>query len=260
MQQQKCLERIEHIGQSFAASGHGLALIGLGSTGQEHARADEFSDLDFFAVVEQGHKERYLNELNWLSEVAPICWKFRHTSDGVKLWFDDALFCKFSVFEPNELSAVSFAPGKIVWKRADVATNVAISNQPVPRVVPHNIEWAVGEALSHVHVGMSRYLRGEKLSAFRMVQVEAMQHVLELIERSVDVAFGSRDPFAIERRFETRFPDFAPLLNGMMMGYTDTPLAAEHIVRFIEERWPVPDVVVQTILHQVREAIGHSLR
>ena len=71
MQQQKCLERIEHIGQSFAASGHGLALIGLGSSGQEHARADEFSDLDFFAVVEQGHKERYLNAVSYTHLTLP---------------------------------------------------------------------------------------------------------------------------------------------------------------------------------------------
>src|SRR5688500_13710352 len=49
------LERLNQIARSLAASGSGLALIGLGSVGEERERLDAWSDLDFFAIVGAGN-------------------------------------------------------------------------------------------------------------------------------------------------------------------------------------------------------------
>jgi lincosamide nucleotidyltransferase B/F len=51
MNTQSLLTRLDEIGQSLAHSGHALALIGLGSDGQELDRLDASSDLDFFVIV-----------------------------------------------------------------------------------------------------------------------------------------------------------------------------------------------------------------
>jgi lincosamide nucleotidyltransferase B/F len=112
-----CFSRLDEIGQSLERSGRGLALIGLGSVGAELQRLDEYSDLDFFAIVEQGHKWGFINDLGWLSEINPIAYCFKNSPDGYKLLFEDGIFCEFAVFEPAELAHIPFAAGRIVWKQ-----------------------------------------------------------------------------------------------------------------------------------------------
>src|SRR5512145_3267505 len=92
------LARLDQIGAALAASGHALALIGLGSVGEELDRLDDYSDLDFFAIVETGHKRRYIDDLDWLSSIAPIAYRFLNSPDGYKLLFTDGIFCEFAVF------------------------------------------------------------------------------------------------------------------------------------------------------------------
>jgi hypothetical protein len=92
------LERLEEIARSLEQSGHALALIGLGSVGLERERLDACSDLDFFAVVEAGHKRRYLDDLTWLRVLCPIAYSYANTRDGYKVLFADGVFCEFAVF------------------------------------------------------------------------------------------------------------------------------------------------------------------
>ena len=125
MDPQLLLKRLDEIGQSLEKSGHALALIGLGSVGTELDRLDSYSDLDFFVIVEQGYKRSYLDSLGWLSEVHLIVYRFLNTDDGYKLLFEDGVFCEFAVFEPEELNGIPFAPGRVVWKRADVPETIS---------------------------------------------------------------------------------------------------------------------------------------
>src|SRR5450631_1488132 len=68
------LARLDAVGNSLAESGHAVALIGLGSAGLETERLDAWSDLDFFAIVEQGHKASYIERLDWLASAWPLVW------------------------------------------------------------------------------------------------------------------------------------------------------------------------------------------
>ena len=52
--QEILISRLNEIGSSLARSEKVIALIGLGSVGLEVDRLDDYSDLDFFAVVEAG--------------------------------------------------------------------------------------------------------------------------------------------------------------------------------------------------------------
>lgn len=53
---EQLLARLDDIGVALLRSGHALALIGLGSAGLERHRLDQYSDLDFFVIVEPAHK------------------------------------------------------------------------------------------------------------------------------------------------------------------------------------------------------------
>jgi hypothetical protein len=46
------------VGSSLTRSNKAIALIGLGSVGVEADRLDDYSDLDFFGVVERRLQER----------------------------------------------------------------------------------------------------------------------------------------------------------------------------------------------------------
>ena len=117
---QALLDRLAAIGEALKNSGEALALLALGSVGLETDRIDAYSDLDFFAIVQTGHKERFLTNRDWLSAACPIAFAFQNTVDGCKVLYEDGIFCEYAVFEPQELAAIPFAPGRIVWKADDV--------------------------------------------------------------------------------------------------------------------------------------------
>lgn len=241
------LHRLSEIGHSLAQTDQALALIGLGSIGRELDRLDEYSDLDFFVIVAPGAKRAFLDDLTWLSTLAPIAFHFSNTADGYKLLFADGVFCEFAVFEESELSHIPYAAGRIIWRREDVKVDWSV---PTKLSTPssHTVEWLLGEALTNLYVGMGRYRRGEKLSAFYFVQVYALGRVVDLaaqIERPQPIY---ADQFAGERRFEQRFPGVARFLPGMAAGYEGTPAAACAILTFLDQHFPVNPAIKQAIL------------
>ncbi len=245
--QEKLLNRLDEIGQSLARTGKALALIGLGSVGQELDRLDDYSDLDFFVIVEPEQKSRFLTNLDWLSGLAPIAYHFQNTVDGYKLLFADGVFCEFAVFEEAELAAIPFAPGRIVWKRDGVSEAIAVPVKPSNPSI-HSVEWLVGEALTNLYVGMGRYRRGEKLSAFQFVQVYALGRVVDLAGHIETAQPGHADIFVGERRFEQRFPELAQHLPEFMPGYEGTPAAANAILHFLDQHFPINPAMKEAIL------------
>jgi len=245
--QEKLLNRLDEIGQSLKRTGKALALIGLGSVGRELDRLDDYSDLDFFVIVEPTQKSHFLTNLDWLSGLAPIAYHFQNTVDGYKLLFADGVFCEFAVFEEAELAHIPFAPGRIVWKRDGVSEEIAAPMKPA-RPSTHSVEWLVGEALTNLYVGMGRYQRGEKLSAFQFIQVYALGRVVDLAGQIETAQPGHADIFVNERRFEQRFPGIAQQLPQFMPGYEGTPAAAIAILHFLDQHFPVNPAIKEAIL------------
>ncbi len=232
------LSRLNEIGGSLARSNKAVALIGLGSVGIELDRLDEFSDLDFFAIVEPGCKAEFIEHLEWLSSICPIAYSFRNTPDGHKLLFQDGVFCEFAVFEERELPQIPFAPGRIIWKRHDVPDALALPPRVYSVQEKPSLEWSLGEALTNLYVGVSRFHRGERLSAMRLIQGYAVDRVLELAERIASGSSGE-DVFAPERRYEQRRPLIAKELPAFTQGYDRSIESAQAILLFLERHFPV---------------------
>ena len=244
----RLLNRLEAIGQALERSGRALALIGLGSVGTELERLDEFSDLDFFVIVEAGAKPDYLHQLGWLQAVAPIAYHFQNTPDGHKLLFADGIFCEFAVFERAELAEIPFAPGRIVWKRPGVEDALALPAVRPGRPDDHSLEWLLGEALTNLYVGLSRHRRGEQLSATRFIQGYAVDRLVELATRVEPERPVRRDPFVGERRFEQRFQAMALELPHFMQGYARNVESARAILAFLVRHFDVNPAMRQAIL------------
>src|SRR5262245_33714739 len=212
--------RLLAIANELASRSDALALLALGSVGRDIERLDEWSDLDFFVFVRDGAKWRYIDDLSWLAAAHPVAWHFRNTRDGCKALLADGVFCEFAVFELHELQNIPYSPGRFVWRREEVDETLAAPRRPLPG--RSDVPWLIGEALSNLLVGLQRYARGEKLAAMRMVQVHALDRVLELLEHDAAASLERRDPFNVDRRVEQRLPHAKANLAKWAPGYQGT--------------------------------------
>jgi hypothetical protein len=234
-------DRLASLARVLSTRDDALALLALGSVGIETARLDAWSDLDFFVLVRDGAKGRYIANLDWLAAAHPVSWHFQNTVDGHKALMADGVFCEFAVFEIHELGRIPYAPGRVVWRRDELDEGLARPTQPLP--AQSNADWLIGEALSNLIVGLQRHARGEKLAAMRMIQVHALDRVLEFMELhepGSPAAVAARDPFNVDRRIEIRSALAARVLPLWAGGYERTVPAALALLAALEARNVVP--------------------
>tara|TARA_R110001583_G_scaffold51161_11_gene159786 strand:- start:17327 stop:18091 length:765 start_codon:yes stop_codon:yes gene_type:complete len=241
------LERLQQIGLSLEHSGQALALLGLGSVGIETERLDDFSDLDFFAIVQPGTKMRFIDNLDWLSEINPISYCFRNTVDGYKILSEDGIFYEFAVFEPHELNNIPFSEGRVVWQQPHFDNTCLLPSINKESAQAGDIQWLIGEALTNLHVGLCRYHRGERLSAMRFVQQFSLDKLIDLVAQTELAQPGLKDLFVAERRIEQRYPNFSQHLPEFMQGYNATPQSALAQLRFLESYFEINQAMKEEI-------------
>jgi hypothetical protein len=86
---ERLLQRLDDLGAALADRGDVVALIALGSVGVDRDRLDDHSDLDFFVIVDDDARQRYLDSIDWLEELSPVAFSFPNTVDGRKVLFAD---------------------------------------------------------------------------------------------------------------------------------------------------------------------------
>jgi len=245
------LERLDAIGRSLARTEPALALIGLGSVGRELERIDEHSDLDFFVIVETGYKRAYLDDLSWLSAAHPLAFAFLNSDDGYKFLFADGIYGEMAIFEPEELATAVYAPGRMVWRRAGAPESWAAPRNWPPSRRKQDVAWALGEALTNLYVGLGRFRRGEKLSAYRFIQQYAVDRLLDLMALSATTA--NADLLDRPRRFEQRHPEAARDLPAFMQGYERSPESAAAILAWLDARYEIDPAMKQVVLSLLPE-------
>lgn len=245
---EKQLKRLKEIAQSLERTEHAIALLALGSIGVERERMDEYSDLDFFVICEAGYKKRYIDNLDWLYTIAPVAYSFQNTVDGHKLLYQDDVFCEFAIFELKELSSIPFSKGSVVWHKRDF--DISICEPTVTELKKKSSEeYLIGEALTNLYVGIGRYHRGERLSAYSFIQETAFRQVLELMSAN-EVANEEidEDLFNLTRRFEQRYPESSKRLPMLLTGYENTLVSAENILDFLDMNFKINQRMKKKIL------------
>jgi hypothetical protein len=247
---QRLLKRLDRLGEVLARRGDSLALIGLGSVGWDLDRLDEHSDMDFFVVVDDGAKQRYLHSIDWLEELAPVDFSFPNSVDGRKVLFADGLFAEYAVFTLDELRAGSHPRGRVVWRRDDAPDGLERAGKPRTPSPYDYPEYQINEAVTNLYVGLQRDARGERLSAMRLIQVHAIDRLLTFLELTRGAA--RQDEFVVERGAETRFrPDVLPLA-ALVPGYERNSEAALAILEWLESRADVDG----TLAAEIRRLAG----
>lgn len=206
------------------------------------------SDLDFFVVVRPGSKRRFIDRLDWLEDVCPIAYHFQNCEIGHKLLFEDGLYGEYAVFEPGELKDALYTGGRLVWKHPSFAEEgITAGTAPIPPNRVSSVDHVYSEAVTNLYVGLGRYLRGEKLSAFKFIQgypIDGLLSAMHLLETETEYY---PDKFGNERRLERRFPRFAQMLPNLLQGYDRTPEAALQLLAYLESIRPVHPIMRREI-------------
>ncbi len=240
------LRRLDAIAESVAAYEQSMAVVGVGSVGTQQDRLDEYSDLDFFVVVQEGVKERFIDDLGWLARVHPIAFSFQNTIDGYKVLFEDGIYAEFAVFEPAEIAKIPAADLRVVWHCDSFDPEILKFRSPERSTA--TVEFLVGEALTNLYVGLCRLARGERLSAYRFIQGHALDCLLQLAPRVQKPVPSPEDGFDRTRRFELRFPDLARSLPDALQGYERSAESALAILSFLEGNFVVDPSIKAAIL------------
>ena len=101
-----------------------LGLVALGSMAGRDYQPDEFSDHDFFVVVEPASAEPMRQDLSWLPRADAVLLSFRETAHGLKVIYDDGHLLELAVFTPQELALARVNRYRVLLDRADVTTRM----------------------------------------------------------------------------------------------------------------------------------------
>lgn len=235
---QRVLETLELLSTAAKKSPHAIALIGAGSAGAEIARMDEYSDIDFFLIVEDGFSSGFINDNSWFGEDLPIVFAFRDTNHGNKVLLHNGVFLEFAIFTEAELAQNGIPGLRTIWSKPDFLLPDLSAKQPSTRELPYY----VNQALSNLLVGALRLRRGERLAALAMIERYALNNLLTAYRVKNDLKV--EDPFNIERRAEVTLGiDFSNLLQG----YERLEKSLEAILEFAEDNFEVNVPIAESI-------------
>ncbi|MEJ7648374.1 MAG: hypothetical protein WKF57_04885 [Nakamurella sp.] len=228
------LTRLETLAEALAHDGDLVAVLGLGSSGAQHHRFDDHSDIDFFVItVDAPTKERYLADIDWLAPMGTVSYEFAHDANGRKALFNDGLFVEYAIFTMAQLQDVPFVDARVIWQQPGTHLSVRTLAGEPGGADNDTVDFHLNEALTNLLVGVQRELRGERLSACRFIQVFAVDHVLaitRLIERG---QASSRDHFDPSRRVEDSYPALRTDLPRMLPGYESNMAAADAVLSWL---------------------------
>lgn len=242
------LLRLERLAVQLAADPHVEAVLGLGSAGVDTDRFDDHSDIDFFVITDSAATKRgYLQEISWLAGFgSEVAYSFGNDPNGRKALLADGLFLEYAIFTPTELAAVPYAGARVVWSRGRLDLPTQGMSAPHP---PENEsgQFHLNEALTNLYVGLHRELRGEHLSAMRLIQVHAVDRVLALLRLEPATRLDHPDPFEATRRIErARVPASLPL-DRMCPGYTRNVEAARAVLAWLTAHHDADPVIVGAV-------------
>jgi len=256
------VKRLSRIASALADTGSARALLAFGSAGYDLSRLDDYSDLDFLVIAKDGEKQTLLEDLSWLERSSPLSFTYRHTPDGIKALSEDGILYDLGILETGELNSFPHEKGRIIWREDSFDPSLAgetLSRFP-ETASDRSFEWLLGEIITALYTGLCRYGRGEKMSAFKLIQVTALERYLELISRlESGGSVYSADPFDSARRVEFRNPGIGRELEKLAQGYGGTIASAEALIHALSARVPLSPAVLSrltSLLAEERARVG----
>jgi hypothetical protein len=184
-----------------------LALVALGSMAARDHLPDRFSDHDFFVIVRPGTQSWYRANRQWLPKHERIAFAYQETAHGMKVLSDERHLLEFAVFDPDELNQARINRYRVLFDRANLTATLEQLAARETASPAEDIPYQSSQFLTHLLVGLWRFQRGERLSAFQFLREFPLQ---ELVRLTQALATPDRpdlgDNLDPTRRFERVYP------------------------------------------------------
>ena len=218
---------------------------------------DEWSDHDLWIVAQTEAVEAIRDDPSWLPDADRIILRYLETEHGRNVIYDDGHLIEFAVFKHDELEITAANVYRVLVDKADLESRMAAIVRATARGEV-DLATIFGRFVGQMVIGLTRYGRGELLSADSMIKKWAMENLLTLVGRTVapetDAPLDSLDP---RRRFEAAFPTLAERLAGTgTLPETATvmiDLAEEHLAAI-----PSNTAAVRATLRSLVERAGED--
>ena len=208
-----------------------IGLVAVGSMAERGRRPVEWSDHDFWVVAADEAVTGIRDDQSWLPDAERIVLAYVETEHGRNVIYDDAHLIEYAVFRHDELESTKVNDYRVLVDKADLEARVAAISRTTAGE-PVEADTTFGRFVGQLVIGLTRYGRGELLSAESMINKWAMENLLILLGRIVppetEAPLDNLDP---RRRFESAFP----ALGARLRGAADLPATASVMVDIAEQ-------------------------
>lgn len=198
---------------------------------------DEWSDHDFFVIVESGAQEEFRRDFFWLPSPADIIFSFRETEHGVKVVYKNGHLLEFAVFDERELALARVNRFRVLFDRRNASRKMAEIREKTEESMRYSNDsdaYLFGQFITNILVGVGRYKRGERLSAHKFVKNSALHNLIILLSKHIDSENRHlSDNIDNLRRFEKVYPGIGAGINAMLL--LDIPECARKMIELAHE-------------------------
>ncbi len=207
-------ERFDAMSAALATSvGEREGLIGLvllGSASDEaRGRRDEWSDHDFFTLIETGRGAEIRPDLSWLPDYDRLVLTAREGDIGFVALYDDAHIFEFALADAEEVDGARAGDAAVVVDDKSGTTARLLARARARASEEDRFDPAndVRLVLVKLLIGVGRVRRGEALNGNAFIRQWAVQLLVRAIRgRFAAASTALRDTNDPMRRFELDFP------------------------------------------------------
>lgn len=258
--------RLEQIRDFIARQDQALAIISPSGHEKHCSIKDNDCDICLILLVKstpndtEAHDKDLHKDIHWLADIQHIAYEFKRSPGHFRFLFSDGLFCDFTVLDENELDLSSLQNGEILWQKdaCPAQLNAALSSSEVQgshnSVIKHEEScWLLGEFLTNLLIGLRRYSKGDKLSAFYLIQHNALTQLLELVDKwEAKDGTGEASTVRTDGSFETNYPQLVPLVEEFASGYDYSPKSAHAMLQYAEQHDNINFFIKDQILNLIK--------
>lgn len=245
--------RLEQIQQQVSSLPHVHELRLSDHAYLQHPMHSNDCDLHFVLLVDSGFQSRFIDCLSWLTEIQHIAFKYRHVENGYRFLFSDGIYCEFTV---EELKFGESADSvNLTTRQTEVATlrpGGQLSATDVDE--GQDEEWLLGEMLTNLLIGLRRFNRGDRLSAFYCIQHHALSSLLELLVQWEVSQTKQKRLAKGDICFEQSYPHARNQVASFAMGYDKSPQSASAMLEYAEQHHNLNYFIKDQILIQIKSA------
>ncbi len=183
----------------------GLVLLGSAAV---PSRIDEWSDHDFWIVTRPGSADAVRSDTSWLPDAHRVVVTTADGDHGRSVIYDDGHLVEYAVFEPDQVRLGQANDYLVLHDEIDLTRTMAeIAGRPR---IPPRPDRLFGEVLNQITIGVTRWARGERLSANHLIRGWAARTLVEMLAATLDADSTRRlDDLDPTRRFEDAAPELA---------------------------------------------------